>query len=133
MGTNYYLYVDVCEHCNRADEEIHIGKRSFGWVFGIQGFSGMWNFKETTTKFMEDIGLEFIKSWKDWKKIFSKMPDNWQIIDEYGQRQEKKEFIKYVESTYKVKRNKKHAEEFYEDGRTFLDEKGYDISLIDFS
>ena len=93
----------------------------------------MWNFKQTATTFVEEIGLEFIKSWKDWKKIFSKMPDNWHIIDEYGQRQEKKEFIKYVESTYKVKRNKKHADEFYEDGRTFTDEKGYDISLINFS
>lgn len=41
MGTNYYVRVDVpvCEACNRPldelDEELHIGKSSFGWHFSL--------------------------------------------------------------------------------------------------
>lgn len=132
MGTNYYLHVDVCECCNRAEEEIHIGKKSFGWVFGLQGHMDWLCNGETVNKFVEQIGAKNIKSWKDWKKIFSKIPDNWHIVDEYGKRQEKKEFIKYVESSYKVKTNKKHAD-YYGDEQTFKDDKGYDVSLRNFS
>jgi hypothetical protein len=35
MGTNYYLKRDVCEHCGRAAETLHIGKSSYGWCFGL--------------------------------------------------------------------------------------------------
>lgn len=35
MGTNYYLRINPCEHCGRADEEIHIGKSSGGWCFSL--------------------------------------------------------------------------------------------------
>jgi hypothetical protein len=36
MGTNYYLYRDVCPHCGRAEEEpLHIGKSSAGWCFSL--------------------------------------------------------------------------------------------------
>lgn len=30
MGTNYYAIKNLCECCNRSDEE-HIGKSSAGW------------------------------------------------------------------------------------------------------
>ena len=33
MGTNYYARIDACKHCNRSDENIHLGKLSSGWVF----------------------------------------------------------------------------------------------------
>jgi hypothetical protein len=36
MGTNYYLVQNVCEHCGRADEPLHIGKSSYGWCFALQ-------------------------------------------------------------------------------------------------
>jgi hypothetical protein len=42
VSTNFYLHCDpkACETCDRPerDEEIHIGKRSVGWVFTWQGF-----------------------------------------------------------------------------------------------
>lgn len=33
MGTNYYLHKNICEHCGRSDEAMHIGKSSAGWCF----------------------------------------------------------------------------------------------------
>jgi len=36
MGTNYYLESNVCPHCERSDEKIHIGKSSGGWCFMLQ-------------------------------------------------------------------------------------------------
>lgn len=35
MGTNYYLEVNVCDHCKRPEEKLHIGKSSFGWCFSL--------------------------------------------------------------------------------------------------
>lgn len=35
MGTNYYMAVNVCSHCGRGEEELHIGKSSAGWVFAL--------------------------------------------------------------------------------------------------
>lgn len=35
MGTNYYLHRDVCPHCGRSAEKIHIGKSSSGWCFAL--------------------------------------------------------------------------------------------------
>ena len=35
MGTNYYLYQNVCDHCHRSDEPKHIGKSSLGWCFAL--------------------------------------------------------------------------------------------------
>jgi hypothetical protein len=32
MGTNYYVAKNLCECCNRYDEEYHIGKSSGGWA-----------------------------------------------------------------------------------------------------
>ena len=35
MGTNYYLYQNVCPQCGRGDESYHIGKSSGGWCFSV--------------------------------------------------------------------------------------------------
>ena len=36
MGTNYYLHRNVCAHCGRGDEALHIGKSSAGWCFSLR-------------------------------------------------------------------------------------------------
>jgi hypothetical protein len=36
MGTNYYLERNVCAHCGRGDEALHIGKSSAGWCFSLR-------------------------------------------------------------------------------------------------
>jgi hypothetical protein len=35
MGTNFYLKTDVCPHCKRCDDRLHIGKSSAGWCFAL--------------------------------------------------------------------------------------------------
>lgn len=35
MGTNYYLLRDVCGHCLRERDRLHIGKSSVGWCFAL--------------------------------------------------------------------------------------------------
>lgn len=35
MGTNYYYFREICQHCRRGDDPIHIGKSSMGWAFGL--------------------------------------------------------------------------------------------------
>ncbi len=132
MGTNYYLYVDTCECCDRPDEIIHIGKKSFGWAFTIQGFSGHWERNETFSDYVKSIALPAILSWKDWKTIFKSMPKNWKIMDEYKRPMSKSGFIKLVEESYKDKKNKAHAKEYYSDNDV-LDDQGYSISICNFS
>lgn len=38
MGTNYYLHTDVCKHCKRSADRVHIGKSSSGWPFLFRGY-----------------------------------------------------------------------------------------------
>lgn len=52
MGTNYYAHRDVCAHCGRSDEAMHIGKSSIGWPFLFHG--------------IEDEGLKDWPTWKAW-------------------------------------------------------------------
>lgn len=33
MGTNYYCRFPACGACGHADEPLHVGKSSVGWVF----------------------------------------------------------------------------------------------------
>lgn len=132
MGTNFYLYVDVCNCCGRPEKEVHLGKRSFGWTFGIQGFNGLYEFDGIFRGFLDEHKIGSIKSWRTWKKIFSKMPKNWKIVDEYGRVVDKKEFIQEVEESYKDKEKLKHASEYYSE-KDYLDDEGYSISEHHFS
>jgi hypothetical protein len=63
MGTNYYLYLNVCSTCNREEKALHIGKSSGGWYFALHV-------------------TEEITSLDDWKKLFKQK--NAVIKDEYG-------------------------------------------------
>ena len=63
MGTNYYVVEDVCKHCGRGDDEIHIGKSSAGWCFSLH----------VTPE-------DDINSLDDWKKFWAGK----EIRDEYG-------------------------------------------------
>ena len=71
MGTNYYHRTNICEHCDRYDEN-HIGKSSGGWVFSFHGERNdvEWNF----------LGGGVIVSLDDWKARLK----GGKIFDEYG-------------------------------------------------
>jgi hypothetical protein len=76
MGTNYYVAKNLCECCNRYDEEYHIGKSSFGWAFTFQGYPA-----------------ERLTSWKAWKEFLK----NQIIMDEYGDRKDYEWFVVFIE------------------------------------
>ena len=76
MGTNYYVAKNLCECCNRYDEEYHIGKASYGWAFSFQGYRA-----------------ERLVSWRSWKEFLKDKI----IIDEYGERTNYDWFVNYIE------------------------------------
>ncbi len=76
MGTNYYVAKNLCECCNRYDEEYHIGKASYGWAFSFQGYRA-----------------ERLVSWRAWKEFLKDKI----IIDEYGERTNYDWFVDYIE------------------------------------
>lgn len=66
MGTNYYLKTQVCPHCKRAKDTLHIGKSSAGWCFGLC--------------LHPDHG---VNSLDDWQKLFNAADSA--IEDDYGE------------------------------------------------
>ena len=80
MGTNYYVAKNLCECCDRYDEEYHIGKSSYGWAFSFHGYRA-----------------ERLVSWRAWKEFLK----NKIIIDEYGEKTSYEKFIEMIE-TYKA-------------------------------
>ena len=36
MGLNYYAKTNICTHCMRGEQTIHIGKSSCGWKFAVE-------------------------------------------------------------------------------------------------
>jgi hypothetical protein len=80
MGTNYYVAKNLCECCNRYDEEYHIGKSSYGWAFSFQGYRA-----------------ERLVSWRAWKEFLKDKI----IMDEYGERKNYNWFVEMIE-TYKA-------------------------------
>lgn len=70
MGTNYYFVQNVCAHCQRGDERLHIGKSSFGWVFALHVRSD----RDFDHRYPEDL--------EGWRKRWAQ-PDSY-IVNEYG-------------------------------------------------
>ena len=126
MGTNYYVAKNLCECCNRYDEEYHIGKSSGGWAFSFQGYRE-----------------ERLVSWKAWKEFLK----NQIIKDEYGDTMSYEDFVTMVE-TYKSpnyvhengRKNLQHNEQGKIDKRPWFnseydwdDDDGYAFCSREFS
>lgn len=126
MGTNYYVAKNLCECCNRYDEEYHIGKSSGGWAFSFQGYPA-----------------ERLTSWKAWKEFLK----NQIIMDEYGERINYESFVHMIE-TYKApgyvnengRKNQQHNEAGKNDKYPWFnpeydwdDEDGYSFCSREFS
>ena len=63
MGTNYYWHEDICPHCKRTSEPIHIGKSSGGWCFALH--------------ILPELGITTLEDWQaKWKTGV--------ILDEYN-------------------------------------------------
>lgn len=65
MGTNYYLERDLCPHCGRPADRLHIGKSSGGWCFSLNTHPD-----------------ERVNCLADWINEWSR-PET-RIVDEYG-------------------------------------------------
>ena len=124
MGTNYYVIKNKCPHCERCDEEYHIGKASYGWAFSFQGYPYM-----------------KLTSWRQWKEFLKDQ----QIQDEYGKAVSYEDFVKMVEE-YKSPtfvrpdghKNVSHNDEgrrkgWFNPERDWDDEDGYSFTTVEFS
>jgi len=111
MGTNFYIKRNVCKHCQREEEKIHLGKSSVGWIFGLQYNYG-----------------EYYTNWSDMKKWLKKELDNNSLIfDEYGIKISLKDFISWVEST-QSQPNKRESM-----SNVIFDNEGYSFICNEFS
>lgn len=129
MGTNYYLAENKCDHCNREDRIMHIGKSSMGWAFNFQGYRHSY---------------KPVLSWADWKEYLKDRL----IVDEYGTRVPYDLFCEMIE-TYKSpkfvnkngQKNLSHNEEarkagdrwFFNPEHNWDDPEGYSFTSLEFS
>ena len=124
MGTNYYVAKNLCECCNRYDEEYHIGKASHGWAFSFQGYK--WN---------------NLTSWKQWKQFLKDQI----IMNEYGERIDYDWLVQYIETIKSPNyvREDGHKNSLHNDAGKisgwfnpeydWTDEDGYSFSVREFS
>ena len=88
MGTNYYLHTDVCPHCNRERERIHVGKSSAGWPFLFRGYRS----------WPPDGVPHPITSALEWRQFIEQsVAQGAGLFDEYGERQDVAEFWGFVQ------------------------------------
>jgi hypothetical protein len=76
MGTNYYLRTPPCPHCGHQKSELHIGKSSAGWNFGLHVYPNVDGVDESR---LRPFGAEKIEELDDWRPLFEKFL----IFDEY--------------------------------------------------
>ena len=81
MGTNYYARINICKVCKRYNE-IHIGKSSQGWKFGIEIHEGYYEDFKSFVKFIKREDVKIFNEYGEeiivmdlFKKIISKMKD----------------------------------------------------------
>lgn len=110
MGTNYYVPLDPCKHCGRADEKIHLGKSSYGWKFHFRGY--------------RDTYQPDIKSVNDWKDFLAGK----QIFDEYGKEISHTDFWQFVEGKQQGRSNLEdplRPNPYSTGPRVWYDDEGY--------
>ncbi len=78
MGTNYYAKTNICKHCNRGEDNIHIGKSSMAWRFAVEIHE---DYYKTFSEF-----LDFLDS------------DDIEIVNEYGKKVTFKELHDLIEA-----------------------------------
>lgn len=71
MGMNYYLRYNECKCCDRYDE-LHIGKKSYGWEFSFEAHHA-------------NDDRPAIRSWKDWQAFLEQhIANGSRIVNEEG-------------------------------------------------
>lgn len=116
MGTNYYARLNICLKCQRASEEIHLGKSSHGWQFSFQYNEG---------KYYKNVPE--MKKWLKDKYIYN----------EYDELISHKDFWKMVKLK-QTKKNLNHAKWMRDNSPNRSREEdfiidGYSFSDVEFS
>jgi len=93
MGTNYYARINICEHCKRYNE-IHIGKSSFGWKFGIEMHEGYY---ENFESFINFIKRKDVKIFDEYGKEISSKD---LLIKIASKSNDKSHFVAYPKDKY---------------------------------
>lgn len=76
MGTNYYLRQPPCSQCGHVPAELHIGKSSAGWNFGLRIYPKIDDEPNVQVSLW---GADTICELDDWRPLFDRFP----IVDEY--------------------------------------------------
>lgn len=106
MGTNYYGRLKKpIKRVVKDYQEFHIGKSSYGWKFCFQK-------------------SEYFKDFKEFKKWLK--DDNFEVIDEYGKKQNKEEFLQFILE----KQNERNNQWDYDDTENI---DGFNFADYDFS
>lgn len=85
MGTNYYLRTPPCSQCGHSGFELHIGKSSVGWNFGLRIYPN-------DPERLDPFGVIAVRELDDWKPLFEAFP----IYDEYGDKIEATVMLQYI-------------------------------------
>lgn len=111
MGTKYYMRQNSCSQCGRcnSDDELHIGKHSWGWAFSFRGHTE-----------------PPITTVKDWEATPG------EIYDEYGEHQNREEFFAWAKSTYDNPEHKSRRLEALNTGQR-IDPEGFVFSFYEYS
>lgn len=134
MGTNYFLHLDHCTHCDKAEHKMHICKLSAGWRPHFVGYGT----KDCHNFYFKDefIRINHIADWKYWTERYP-------IYDEYDNLITFKAFWKTIESRQRDKRNTRTHFTELDQGRSYtseswdrahyLDSEGYWFTEWEFS
>jgi hypothetical protein len=127
MGTNYYLHTDVCPHCKRSAERVHIGKSSAGWPFLFRGYRDeFW--------LPDGVPHPIVSAVAWWAFLSDATQQGGRIVDEYGREHSLTELQSWVESKRDETRgpdscNYRHGDRDNE----WRDEDGHRFSSGEFS
>ena len=131
MSTNFYLRAKPCDKCALSPPDIHLGKRSAGWRFLVQGYRGE----------MPGYMPAGVTSWADLQALCLEMINNgWRIVDDYDRELTFGEFKTEVDATqlWRGLPSKNHCEymaanhpDAMEDEA--VDAEGWPVSFREFS
>lgn len=109
QDTNY-RFEDIFRVHSWNSDKIHIGKASYGWLFGFQD-------------------SEFWHSYKEFKEFIMNISDEWIIIDEYSEEITNKGILKIIDEKQKDKYSLENTDNFKYDRNV----DGYRFISTDFS
>lgn len=135
MGTNYYLRTAACPTCGHQKNDLHIGKSSAGWYFGLRVYPNEDGIHDGQ---LSPFEAKQILELDDWRPLFEKFP----IFDEYDKPVTAEDLLKEItERSHprgllsRLTAGPEHMGPYYQPNRT--DQKAgagtYDLCAYEFS